>query len=98
MEAVPPPGIRGRTRACQTNAATPIGTRMKKAPRQPIRPPRKLPSGAAMTAASAVPPCSMASAFGTSGPATMRATMAVASDQKPPIDTPISARPTMKMR
>ena len=32
------------------------------------------------------------------GPATMRATMAVDSDQKPPTDTPISARPIMKMR
>ena len=58
--------------------------------------PRKLPSGAAMVVASALPPFSIPSARGTSASGTRRMTVAADIDQKPPMTTPISARPAMK--
>jgi hypothetical protein len=72
------------------------GTTQKKAPRQPIYWPRKLPSGAAMVAARALPPLSSPKARGTSLCGTRRITVAVDIDQKPPITTPSSARPTIR--
>ena len=91
-------GIVGRTTSCQTSAASPTGTVTRKAPRHPISSPRKLPSGAAMTIANAVPPWSKAMALGRSDPEARRARMAVESDQKPPIAMPTSARPARKTR
>jgi hypothetical protein len=55
-----------------------------------------LPSGAASTVASALPPLTMASARGTSSGGTRRIAVAADSDQKPPMAMPISARPNMK--
>lgn len=91
-----PAGRLGRTASCQRKAATPTGTTRKKAQRQPVRSPRKLPSGAPITEAKAAPPCSSAIARGRSEEGTMRAITAVESDQKPPTATPISALPSMK--
>ena len=63
----------------------------------PARAPRKLPSGAATVAASAFPPFRIASTFGTDASGTRRMTVAVDIDQKPPIATPSSARPVIRM-
>lgn len=52
----------------------------------------------AVVKSNAVPPWSMAMALGRSGPGTIRARMAVDRDQKPPIETPIRARPSMNTR
>ncbi|MCP3064181.1 hypothetical protein LXT21_35955 [Myxococcus sp. K38C18041901] len=71
------------------------GTTAKNAPRQPMDCPRKLPSGAAMVVASALPPFNRASARGTSPSGTSRITVAADKDQKPPMTIPTSARPTM---
>jgi hypothetical protein len=48
--------------------------------------------------ASALPPLTMASARGTFSSGTSRIAVAADIDQKPPIATPISARPTMKRK
>jgi hypothetical protein len=84
------------TRNCQTSPIIPTGTTTRNPPRQPINPPRKLPSGAATTEASAVPPCSRAIALGKSAGAESRARIAVDSDQKPPMAMPTRMRPSMK--
>ena len=55
----------------------------------------KLPSGAAITVASALPPLKIASARGTFGAGTSRMAVAADMDQKPPTDTPMSTRPIM---
>jgi hypothetical protein len=60
--------------------------------------PRKLPRGAAMVVARAFPPFKRASARGTSCSETSRITVAADIDQKPPITTPISARPIISTR
>ena len=52
----------GRLISSHTAASAATGTTQKNAPRQPINEPRKLPAGAAMTVASALPPLTMASA------------------------------------
>jgi hypothetical protein len=72
------------------------GTTAKKAPRQPTIAPRKLPSGAATTVASALPPLTIASARGTWWSGTSRIAVAADIDQKPPMATPMKARPIMK--
>jgi len=58
--------------------------------------PRKLPRGAAIVVAKALPPFKRASARGTSRCGTRRMTVAVDIDQKPPMTTPRSARPTIR--
>ena len=85
-------------RNCQTKAKRPIGTVTRKVPRHPINAPRKLPTGAAITSANAVPPWSRAMALGRSGPDARRARMAVDRDQKPPMAIPTRARPIRKTR
>ena len=85
----------GKLSHSQASAITATGTTQKNAPRQPIRPPRKLPSGAAITVARALPPLTMAKARGTWAGSTRRIAVAADSDQKPPIATPINARPNM---
>lgn len=57
--------------------------------------PRKLPSGAAMVVARALPPFSRPSARGVSCGGTSRITVAADIDQKPPTTTPIRARLAM---
>jgi hypothetical protein len=98
---VPPPaarseGIDGRLAYSQPSVSSASGTTAKKAPRQPMYCPRKLPSGAATVVASALPPFSSPIARGTSASGTRRMTVAADIDQKPPITTPTSARPAMK--
>ncbi len=94
--ALPALGSGGRMTSFQASAMAATGTRQKKAPRQPITPPRKLPSGAATTVARAFPPFRMASARGTWSSGTRRIAVAADIDQKPPMATPIKARPIMK--
>jgi hypothetical protein len=72
------------------------GTTQKKAPRHPMIEPRKLPAGAATAVASALPPCTTAIARGTKASGAMRIITAVDIDQHPPIETPRSARPSIK--
>ena len=84
--------------ACQITAATATGTTQKNAPRHPIRLPTKLPSGAASTVASALPPLMTASALGTAWLGTSRMAIAADIDQNPPMAIPSSARPAMKTR
>ena len=72
------------------------GTTQKNAPRQPMYCPRKLPMGAAIVVARALPPLSTASARGTSLPGTIRIMVAADIDQKPPTAMPTRARPIMK--
>src|SRR6187399_3270815 len=88
-------GMCGRLAHCQASAAAAIGTVQKNAHRQPTMVPRKLPTGAAMTVAKALPPFTMANARGTCSVCTRRITIAADIDQKPPIATPMSARPVM---
>ena len=52
----PRAGIDGKVMNSHTKVRPPAGRRLKKAPRQPIYWPRKLPSGAATVVASALPP------------------------------------------
>ena len=87
--------IDGRLTSFQPNAIAATGTTQKNAQRHPTIPPRKLPSGAATTVASALPPFTIASARGTCGAGTRRIAVAADIDQKPPIATPIRARPAM---
>lgn len=86
-------GIAGRVRDSQANVAAATGTTQKKAPRQPMYCPRKLPSGAATVVARALPPLRMASPRGTSSAGTRRITVAADIDQNPPITMPTNARP-----
>ncbi len=58
--------------------------------------PRKLPSGAAMVVARALPPFSRPKRARTWLSGTRRMTVAADIDQKPPMTTPTSARPAMK--
>src|SRR3954449_1487481 len=81
----------------QTRTIAATGTTEKKAQRQPTKAPRKLPTGAARTEASALPPFTIARARGTWRLETRRIAVAADIDQKPPTATPMSARPTMKM-
>ena len=90
--------IDGRLSSSHSTATTATGTTQKNAPRQPIKPPRKLPNGAAITVASALPPLTMAKARGTWPSGTRPMAVAADSDQKPPMATPIRARPSMKIR
>ena len=97
---LPAPGlfcvfIVGRLIKSQMLAATATGITHKKAPRQPIKAPRKLPSGAAITVASALPPLTTAMARAIWSSGTKRMAVAADNDQKPPMATPISARPAM---
>ena len=80
---------------CPTSASRASGTTKKKAPRQPIRSPRKLPSGAEIVAAMALPAFSIARPLGTASSGRSRMTIAVDIDQKPPIATPRRARPSI---
>lgn len=89
-------GRDGMVLTCQTRAMTAMGTIQKKAPRQPIIEPKKLPNGAAIVVAKALPPFKSPNAFGTSLNRTSRITIAVDIDQKPPITTPKIARPNIK--
>lgn len=72
-----------------------MGTIQKKAPRQPIIEPKKLPNGAAIVVASAFPPFNKPSALGTESGGTSRMTIDVEIAQKPPITTPKIARPNI---
>ncbi|EDS99612.1 hypothetical protein BamIOP4010DRAFT_6871 [Burkholderia ambifaria IOP40-10] len=90
--------MRGRLASFQPNAIAATGTTQKNAHRQPTMPPRKLPSGAATTVASALPPLTIASARGTCRSGTRRIAVAADIDQNPPMATPISARPAMNAR
>ena len=89
-------GIDGRLTNSQASVMAASGTTAKKAPRQPIYWPRKLPNGAAIVTASALPPLSRPSARGTWDSGTRRMTVAADIDQNPPMTTPTSARPAMK--
>ncbi|MCY1533124.1 hypothetical protein D9M68_684360 [compost metagenome] len=101
LNALPRPEVRaaacmdGSAFHCQASATRAIGTRQRKAPRQPMKVPSQAPSGAATTVASALPPLTRASARGTSRLGTRRMAVAADIDQKPPITTPIRARPIM---
>jgi hypothetical protein len=88
--------IEGKLPHCQTRTIAATGTTAKKAPRHPTIEPKKLPSGAAITVASALPPFTIARAFGTFCNGTSRIAVAADMDQKPPMATPTSARPIMK--
>ena len=55
----------GKLIHCQIKATTATGTIQKKAPCQPITDPKKLPNGAAITVAIALPPLNIAKARGT---------------------------------
>jgi SRSO17 transposase len=57
--------IEGKLINCQSKTIAAMGTTQKNAQRQPIGPPRKLPMGAAITVASALPPLKTAKARGT---------------------------------
>lgn len=87
--------IDGRLTHCHAKASTATGTRPKNAPRHPTSEPTKLPSGAAMTVARALPPLKIASARGIFAAGTRRIAVAADIDQKPPTDTPTSTRPIM---
>ena len=87
--------IAGRLNRSQAEAITATGITHKNAPRQPINAPRKLPSGAAITVARALPPLTIAMARVIWSSGTRRMAVAADSDQKPPIATPINARPIM---
>ncbi|MNI24828.1 hypothetical protein D3C73_784610 [compost metagenome] len=76
-------------------AMTATGTMQKNAPRQPINEPTKLPSGAAITVARALPPLTMAMARVTWSSGTRRMAVAADNDQKPPMAMPIKARANM---
>ncbi|MNE38219.1 hypothetical protein D3C80_1321100 [compost metagenome] len=89
--------IAGRLSSSHRAARVATGTTQKNAPRQPISAPTKLPSGAAITVARALPPLTMARARGTWSAPTRRMAVAADSDQKPPIATPINARPAMNV-
>ncbi|MNL64986.1 hypothetical protein D3C87_1892640 [compost metagenome] len=54
--------IAGRLNDSQTPATIATGMTHKNAPRQPIKAPRKLPNGAAITVAKALPPLTIAMA------------------------------------
>src|SRR5207302_9845060 len=87
--------IDGRLAYSQPSVSAASGTTQKKAPRQPTYCPRKLPNGAATVVASALPPFNVPNARGTSAAGTRRITVAADIDQKPPMTTPMSARPAM---
>ncbi|MNV69931.1 hypothetical protein D3C71_1628660 [compost metagenome] len=87
--------IGGRLNNSHTQATIATGMTHKNAPRQPISAPRKLPNGAAMTVAKALPPLTIAIARVIWSSGTRRMAVAADNDQKPPIATPISARPIM---
>jgi hypothetical protein len=86
----------GNVARSHTKVIAASGTTLKKTPRQPIYCPRKLPSGAAIVAASALPPLRIARPRGTSAAGTRRMTVAADIDQKPPITTPTKARPAIR--
>ena len=92
-----PACMEGSFASSQTSAMAARGTTQKKAPRHPMYPPRKLPSGAATMEDNAVPPCRIARARGTLSAGTSRMTAAADIDQNPPMAMPSTARPSMRI-
>ena len=88
------PGRDGSAFHTQIMHSTPITAAALKTLRQPIIPPRKLPSGAAITSAIETAPKITDSAFGTVRAGTRRMVSEADIAQKPPNPSPRQARPS----
>ena len=88
------PGREGNAFSTQNVHSTPITAAPLKTLRQPIMPPKKLPSGAAITSAMDTAPKITDSAFGTVRAGTSRIVNDADIAQNPPSASPRQARPS----